>query len=40
MWALSFSMIDHGIAFGLCFDLPWTQIASSQAAYFPQLVGL
>ena len=37
MGALSFSVTDHGTAFGLCFDLPWIQTTFSQAAYFPRL---
>ena len=40
MGALSFSMIDHEIAFGLCFNLPKTQKTSSQLAYFPRPTGL
>ena len=40
MGALSFSIIDHGITFGLYSDLPWTRTTSAQAAYFPRPAGL
>ena len=40
MGAISFSMINHRIAFGLYSNLPWTQTASSKEAYFPHLAGL
>ena len=40
MGALSFSVTDNGTSFGLYPHLPGTQTASSQMAYFPQLVGL
>ena len=40
MGALFSSVIDHGIAFGLCYDLPWIWMTSSQEAYFPMPIGL
>ena len=40
MGALSSFVTGHGIAFGLCFDYPWIQRASSHKAYFLRMAGL
>ena len=40
MGDLSFSVIDHRIALGPYSDLPWTQMVSSQATYFPRSASL